>query len=203
MMAKLVITLNGVNIRDFELPEEAVTIGRRAANDIPLSDMTVSASHARIQAGRVEDLGSTNGTRVNGKTVASAVLTHGDVIGIGQHEMTYVDQRATDFESTVIITPQERADATTPMARLLVMTGPKAGECLRLEKNHTTLGKPGVQVAVIARRGGGHVLLPVSTGEGAGAARINGEEVGANSVPLQHGDTIEVAGAKVQFLTRD
>lgn len=202
-MAKLVITLNGVNIREFELPDKAVTIGRRASNDIPLSDMTVSATHARIETGQVKDLGSTNGTLLNGKRVGSAPLRHGDVIGIGQHEMTYVDPGTANFESTVIIAPGQTDDGSVAPARLLVMTGAKAGECLRLEKSHTTLGKPGVQVAVIARRGPDYVLLPLSAGGDVAPARVNGESVGANSIPLHHGDTIEVAGAKVQFLNRE
>jgi pSer/pThr/pTyr-binding forkhead associated (FHA) protein len=201
-MAKLVITLNGVNIREFELPDGPVTIGRRASNDIPLSDMTVSSTHARIEANEVKDLGSTNGTRLNGQRIANAPLRHGDVIGIGQHEMTYVDPAA-GFESTVIIAPAEADESSAAPARLLVMTGPKAGECLRLEKSHTTLGKPGVQVAVIARRGPDYVLLPLSAGDGAAPARVNGENIGASSVPLRHGDTIEVAGARVQFLNRE
>lgn len=202
-MAKLVITLNGVNIREFELPDGTVTIGRKASNDIPLSDMTVSGTHARIEASQVEDLGSTNGTRLNGKRIASARLRHGDVIGIGQHEMTYVDPAAVDFESTVIIAPAEETELSPAPARLLVMTGPKAGECVRLEKSHTTLGKPGVQVAVVARRGRSYVLLPLAAGGGSEAAQVNGTGVGASSVPLQHGDIIEVAGAKVQFLNRE
>jgi pSer/pThr/pTyr-binding forkhead associated (FHA) protein len=65
-----------------------VTIGRRTACEVALRDDSVSGRHARLRRRRgqweVEDLGSTNGTFVNGERVAGAVpLSPGDVIGVG------------------------------------------------------------------------------------------------------------------------
>lgn len=83
-----------------ELAAGAVTIGRAADNDIQLNDKVISAHHAKIitfyNASHIEDLGSTNGTFVNGKKVKKHVLQPGDVLNIGDYQlMVNVDTAAT------------------------------------------------------------------------------------------------------------
>ena len=80
------------------------------------------------------------------------------------------------------------------------MSGPKSGESIKLVKPYTTLGSPGVQVAVVARRGREYFLMPMSgTGDRGNPPKLNGQSIGANSQKLKEGDTIEVAGTKLQF----
>lgn len=112
-MAKLVLSLNGVVQGEYELTNERTTIGRKPENDIPIDNLAVSGKHALIitilDDSFLEDLGSTNGTYVNGKLIKKHALKDGDVIAIGKHELKYVNENATsdddEFEKTMIIKP--------------------------------------------------------------------------------------------------
>ena len=114
-MAKLVLSLNGVVQGEYELNQERVTIGRKAENEIPIDNLAVSGKHALIitilDDSFLEDLGSTNGTYVNGKLIKKHALKNGDVIAIGKHELKYVNDAVGDdydedeFEKTMIIKP--------------------------------------------------------------------------------------------------
>lgn len=112
-MAKLVLSLNGVVQGEYDLNKERLTIGRKPENDIPIDNLAVSGKHALIitilDDSFLEDLGSTNGTYVNGKLVKKHALKNGDVIAIGKHELKYVNEHATadddEFEKTMIIKP--------------------------------------------------------------------------------------------------
>ena len=112
-MAKLVLSLNGVVQGEYELDKERITVGRKPENDIPIDNLAVSGKHALIitilDDSFLEDLGSTNGTYVNGKLVKKHALKDGDVIAIGKHELKYVNENATsgddEFEKTMIIKP--------------------------------------------------------------------------------------------------
>ena len=113
-MAKLVLSLNGAIQGEFELDQERFTIGRKPENEIQIDNLAVSGKHAMIitilDDSFLEDLGSTNGTYVNGKLVKKHALKDGDVIAIGKHELKYVNENASDddddeFEKTMIIKP--------------------------------------------------------------------------------------------------
>ena len=112
-MAKLVLSLNGVVQGEYQLDKERLTIGRKADNDIPIDNLAVSGKHALVitilDDSFLEDLGSTNGSYVNGKLIKKHALKDGDVIAIGKHEMKYVNELATadddEFEKTMIIKP--------------------------------------------------------------------------------------------------
>jgi len=112
-MAKLVLSLNGVVQGEYELNQERITIGRKPENEIPIDNLAVSGKHALIitilDDSFLEDLGSTNGTYVNGKLIKKHALKNGDVIAIGKHELKYVNEHATsdddEFEKTMIIKP--------------------------------------------------------------------------------------------------
>ncbi len=112
-MAKLVLSMNGVVQGEYELNQERLTIGRKPDNDIPIDNLAVSGKHALVitilDDSFLEDLGSTNGSYVNGKLVKKHALKDGDVIAIGKHELKYVNEHATadddDFEKTMIIRP--------------------------------------------------------------------------------------------------
>jgi len=72
-MAKLIFSLDGAFLGDILLDKERMTIGRRPTNDIHIDNLAVSGEHAAISTigndSFLEDLGSTNGTLINGKTV--------------------------------------------------------------------------------------------------------------------------------------
>jgi pSer/pThr/pTyr-binding forkhead associated (FHA) protein len=171
----------------------------------------------------LEDLDSTNGTFVNGKLVKKHALKHGDVITIGKHELKYVNDEATtddqDFEKTMIIRPgmashaaaaakaeetappppagatSQIADGEMPLGKIQVLSGPGAGKELELKKALITLGRPGVQVAVITRRPQGYFITHV---EGKHPL-VNGDTIGAQAHALKDHDVVELAGVKMEF----
>ncbi len=105
--------MNGVVQGEHELNQERLTIGRKPDNDIQIDNLAVSGKHALVitilDDSFLEDLGSTNGTYVNGKLVKKHALKDGDVIAIGKHELKYMNELATEdddeFEKTMIIKP--------------------------------------------------------------------------------------------------
>ena len=206
-MPRVVLTHEGAVLKEYPLDKERTTIGRKPQNDIQLDDPTVSGQHAAImmlQNAYVEDLNSTNGVVLNGKKVTRRQLNHGDIIKIGRHELKFIDDNAEEFEHTVIIQPEGKASAAAVEPakhyQVKIMSGPKSGESIKLVKPYTTLGSPGVQVAVVARRGREYFLMPMSgTGDRGNPPKLNGQSIGANSQKLKEGDTIEVAGTKLQF----
>jgi pSer/pThr/pTyr-binding forkhead associated (FHA) protein len=244
-MAKLIMSLDNAVIREVPLDKERFTIGRKAHNDIQIDNLAVSGEHALIVTilndSFLEDLGSTNGTLVNGNPVKKHILQTNDVIEIGKYKLKFVSEAPTgsssvaDFEKTMVLrapmgkmpamTPggggfgdtQVRATQTTTqsqppapaptvpkqpekLAAVQILTGPSAGKELELIKNLTTLGKPGVQVAVITRRPHGYFITHV---EGANFPVINGKPLDAQAHQLNDHDVIELAGVKMEFFFKN
>ena len=92
--------------------------------------------------------------------------------------------------------PAETAGSSQATAVVQILNGPNAGKELELIKNLTTLGKPGVQVAVLARRPHGYFLTHV---EGVTFPVVNGESLGEQLRQLNDHDVIELAGVKMEF----
>ena len=94
-MARLVLSVDGVVLKEFTLAKERTTIGRKAVNDVQIEDTFLSGEHAVIvQVGNdciLEDLGSTNGTVVNGKPVKRHLLKSNEVIEFGDYKLNFVD----------------------------------------------------------------------------------------------------------------
>ncbi len=202
-MAKLVISINGNTIQEYKLEQERVTIGRNSINDLVLSEPVVSGEHAALQrsasGATISDLGSTNGTFVNGEQIKKISLYHNDVIAIGNHELRYVDKAVQDFASTVIL-QQESEKAAVQQAALMILNGPRAGERMPITKERTTLGKPGTQVAVILQQGSEYQLLPVALSGEEITTRLNGELLGDEAQLLSFGDEIEIADVQLAFV---
>jgi pSer/pThr/pTyr-binding forkhead associated (FHA) protein len=111
-MAKLVLSFNGTTVREYELDQEIMTIGRKTDNDIQIDNLAVSGNHAKILTilndSFIEDLSSTNGTFINGQKINKHALQNGEVMLIGKHELTYINESANagdQFEKTMIIRP--------------------------------------------------------------------------------------------------
>lgn len=277
-MAKLILTLDGVVLKEYALTKERTTIGRKAHNDVQIDNLAVSGEHAAIVTilndSFLEDLGSTNGTLVNGQPIKKHFLQNGDLVEIGKYKLKYVNDQgaagtsAADFEKTMVLraTPrpaeprptdtqsggvrtdvrpahvdtqfngagqpaparpsppmppsqtmppqhQTQSPAVGPMTTLTgpgggahaaggqqgviqLLSGPNAGRELALVKALTTLGKPGVQVAVIAKRPQGYFLTHV---EGANFPVVNGRTLDSQAHLLNDHDIVELAGVKMEF----
>jgi len=205
-MPKLILTHDGAVIKEFLLDEERITIGRKPSNAIHLDDPTISGEHAAIlmlQHAYVEDLKSTNGTCLNGKPVTKRQLIHGDIIKIGRHEFKFIDDSLNQFDRTVMISPaatkKETVDEVTKKYQVSIISGPKSGEVIVLNKPYTTLGSPGGQVAVIAKRGSKFFLMPMSGTVNAKPPLLNNNAIGVKSELLTSGDVIEVSGTQLKF----
>ena len=113
-MSKLVLLLADGTTLDIPLDRERLTIGRRTDNDLYLPNLAVSGEHAAVitilSDSFLEDVGSTNGTLVNGKPITRHFLRNRDQIDIGRHRLIYcVDDNAV-VEGEVASVPDYDAD---------------------------------------------------------------------------------------------
>ncbi len=216
-MGKLVVSLDGVVIKEVQITKDKTTLGRRPYNDIVIDNLAVSGEHAVLQmVGAdvfIEDLNSTNGTYINGKAIKKQLLTHNDTVEIGKYKIKYLVDEGSDYEKTMIMRPGAVPPAFTPPsppsgagaaaaiqpAVIKVLNGAAAGREVALTKVVTTVGKPGVQVASITKRPNGYAFAHV---EGASRPSVNGVPLVGDSVPLRNGDVIELAGTQMQFIHR-
>jgi pSer/pThr/pTyr-binding forkhead associated (FHA) protein len=245
MAGKLVLSLDGATLGEYFLSKERVLIGRKPHNDIQIDNLAVSSEHAAVitilSDSFMEDLGSTNGTLVNGQMVKKHFLQNGDVIELGKHRLKYLNDTpsattAEDFEKTMVMRrpspvaaavvaeakpvggdtlvgkqnftgtatsrPVNLAAAPAPAAAVAtnasiqILNGGNAGRVMELTKTLTTLGKPGVQVAVITKRPSSYFITHV---EGATYPVLNGVNLSAQAQPLADHDIIEIAGIKMEF----
>ncbi|HXM81099.1 MAG TPA: FHA domain-containing protein [Burkholderiales bacterium] len=260
-MAKLILSMDGLVLKEISLTKERTTIGRKPHNDIQIDNLAVSGEHAVIVTilndSFLEDLGSTNGTVVNGNPIKKHFLQNNDVIELGKYKLKFVGEPApvagaekADFEKTMVLRPaamkaaaeqaramsggsapqvagaaratasqQAAASATAagiadkdakpaappaakpaqPLGSIQLLSGSNAGKELELSKPLTTLGKPGVGVAVLTRRPQGYFITHV---EGANRPTVNGQQIGAAPHALKDHDVIELAGVKMEFFLK-
>ena len=225
-MARLILSMDGLVLKEIPLNKERISIGRKPHNDIQIDNLAISGDHAVIvtilDSSFLEDLGSTNGTTVNGQAVTKYVLKNNDVIELGKYRIKYLAEtavsnvfdgvRTSGLSSSAIqagrfsqtqttISRPPAADAEQlPLVSVRLYNGPTAGKVLDLVKMATTLGKPGVQVAVVTRRQEGVFLTAI---EGANKPTVNGQAIGNVAFALQDGDVIEVAGVRMEVLVRN
>ena len=286
-MAKLILSMDGLVLKEIPLAKERTTIGRKPHNDIQIDNLAVSGEHAVIVTilndSFLEDLGSTNGTVVNGNAIKKHFLQNNDIIELGKYKLKFVGEAAAaagaapagekaDFEKTMVLRPSQMkaaadqakamaaaagggvagaqaaavaqraaavqavgatataagiadkdaaakpaaapapaagapasATATSPakpgqpMGAIQLLSGGNAGKELELNKPLTTLGKPGVQVAVLTRRPQGYFITHV---EGSSRPAVNGQQIGAAPHALKDHDVIELAGVKMEFFIK-
>ena len=204
-MPKMIVSIDGVVIKEVQLTKDRTTLGRRPYNDIVIDNLAVSGEHAVMQMSGadvfLEDLNSTNGTYVNGKAIKKQQLQNGDTVEIGKYKIKFVHDGASgNHEKTMVINSGAvEAAQVAGNAAIKVMSGAAAGREVPLVKVVTSIGTPGVAVAAITRRPHGYVVALV---EGAVKPTVNGEALGTDAVNLKHGDLIELAGTQMQFIQK-
>jgi pSer/pThr/pTyr-binding forkhead associated (FHA) protein len=108
-MGKLVVSLDGVVIKEVQITKDKTTLGRRPYNDIVIDNLAVSGEHAVLQmVGAdvfIEDLNSTNGTYINGKAIKKQLLTHNDTVEIGKYKIKFLVDESGEYEKTMIMRP--------------------------------------------------------------------------------------------------
>ena len=234
-MAKLILSMDGLVLKEITLTKERMTIGRRPTNDIQIDNLAISGEHAAVVTilndSFLEDLNSTNGTLVNSQPIKKHFLKNGDIVELGKYKLKYITEQAQqadpDYEKTMVLRPNMlKPQAPTPPASpqsagefaaqrpqtppippvapqalgaIQILNGANAGRELELTKTLTTLGKPGVQVAVIARRPQGYFVTHV---EGEKFPALNGQSLDSQAHPLKDHDVIEIAGIKMEFFLK-
>ena len=190
-MAKVVVVFNGQVQKEVSIDRARLNIGRRPGNDLVLDHLAVSGRHAAIdttsEGTYVLDLGSTNGTSVNGQPIKKHLLQHDDVIELGKYQLKFVVE---------VDNYQVSPDETLKVGKIKVLNGSNAGKEMILSKPVTTLGSPGILVVSIAREGN---RFKISFVEGKVFPKINGETTDARPRILVHGDEIDLSGTKMEF----
>ena len=230
-MAKLVVSLDGVVIKEVQVTKDKTTLGRRPYNDIVIDNLAVSGEHAVLQmVGQdvfIEDLNSTNGTYINGRAVKKQLLQHNDTVEIGKYKIKYLVEDAQDYEKTMVLKP----GATPPPA---AAAGPRSGmggfSNTVAASSFGGLGVGGGAAASIkvlsgAAAGREVALTKVVTTvgkpgvqvasitkrpggyvfahvEGSTRPTVNGNPLSGEPVHLKDGDVIELAGTQMQFIHR-
>ncbi|MBL8436849.1 MAG: FHA domain-containing protein [Zoogloeaceae bacterium] len=223
-MSKLILSMDGLVLKEIPLEKERITIGRKPHNDIQIDNLAISGDHAAITTilddAFLEDRNSTNGTYVNGHPIKRCALRHNDLIELGKYRLKYLaDRDLTAGES--LPSPEDRANtrnstdtavqapstdsvgtATLPKSEeglIRILSGRNCGRELPLVKSQTTLGKPGGEVAIILRNSNGYF---VSQADGAAPPTLNGVPLGGKIKRLCNHDLLEVAGVKMEFLMK-
>jgi pSer/pThr/pTyr-binding forkhead associated (FHA) protein len=134
-MARLILSLDGQVMAEYNMNKERYTIGRLADNDIRIDNPAVSGHHSLIinilNDSFLEDLNSTNGTYVNGKLIKKHALQHGDVVTVGHHQLRFVDTQGAEdepdeFEKTMVITPGSAVAAAAAKKASAIVPPPPA-----------------------------------------------------------------------------
>lgn len=224
-MDKLLILLKGEVVDELVLDKGKLVLGRESSCDLQLDDSSVSRRHVkltRIMSGYLlEDLGSTNGTSVNGKPVRKQMLKQGDILKIGKFRLPYVSGEAgSETEAEVLdkarqepeesegaVPVEEPASSTRPppatkkrgisgKATLNFVAGPEEGRVEELQKGLFTIGRPGEGVGTVACRSQGFFLLHLGGGM---HPMVNGTKVESGGALLNDGDLIEVGKHRVRI----
>jgi hypothetical protein len=209
-MATLILSMDGLVLKEISLDKHRITIGRKSHNDVQIENPAISGEHAAIVTilndSFLEDLDSTNGTMVNGRRVQKHALRHNDIIEMGKYRLKYLNDPTPDGENEKIAVPPpedtglvlsapDALPAPVSNAILYVLNGTMIGHEMVLSKDETTLGKPGVQIAKVIRQPQGYSIVRV---EG-DAPSVNGQPINAPCRLLKEHDEIEVVGVKMMF----
>ena len=201
-MAKIVVTMNGVVQQEIFMLKSRLTIGRRPGNDLVLDHLTISGQHAAIDTSPngvfVLDLGSTNGTLVNGQPITKHMLQNDDVIDLGKYKIKFMaDSKKVSAEAvTQVPIPVIALPEIKMAAKIKVLNGINAGREISLNRAVTTLGTPAILVVSITRNLSDFLITHI---EGASLPRINNRSMTKKFQKLNNGDVIDLVGTKMTF----
>jgi pSer/pThr/pTyr-binding forkhead associated (FHA) protein len=208
--------------QEYMLAKANVSLGRANTNDIILNDVRISRGHARLECSEkgvsITDMGSSNGTRVNGVRIERASLNPGDTISLGSQQLKFqIGDPSEDLGMTMIDT-QVQLDQTinqeflpvkineTSNPSLVVFTGDKTWRIDLDDLDHATIGRdescvvsieaPNVsrQHAEVQRKGDAFVLQDLGSANG---TVVRGKKIQQHI--LSDGDVFRVGPAQIIF----
>ena len=227
-MPKMIVSIDGVVIKEVQLTKDRTSLGRRPYNDIVIDNLAVSGEHAVLQMSGnevyLEDLNSTNGTYVNGKAVKKQLLQNNDTVEIGKYKIKYVNEaESAGFEKTMVVkagsaglvppnagyTPSGQGGLGNQATQAAELGGPVQSAAIKVLSG-AAAGREVTLVKVVTTIGKPGVAVAAITKrphgfvvahvEGADKPKLNGIHVGAEPVTLKHGDLLELAGTQMQFV---
>ena len=175
-MARLILSLGGQVLAEFNMTKERYTIGRLPDNDVRIDNPAVSGHHSLIinilNDSFLEDLSSTNGTYVNGKLIKKHALQHGDVVTVGHHQLRFVE------------TVAEEEEQNDEFARTMI-----------IDSSQAAVQQAAAETAAEADVAATHTGTATVTGETTTAPTVSSERSGATATGYR-----QVPIAKVQVL---
>jgi pSer/pThr/pTyr-binding forkhead associated (FHA) protein len=233
-MAKVILKFKEAVLQEIPLEKEKMTIGRKSDNDIPVDNMSVSGLHAQIlregSSFFIEDLGSLNGTFVNGRKVTKNELFKGDSILVGLHTLEFISEkvrpaeekkafsvRGHSMDETVVIDPKDHKriidaqdkDKPEPLGGFFVLEGSTDQRNYEFKERVSGIGKESGSAIRLKGFFAPKVAALVNrrregyfiTPSGDKPLKINGREMNRR-YDLKDGDIVEVAGLKLQFYVK-
>src|SRR5438105_4246337 len=229
-MPKMIVSIDGVVIKEVQLTKDRTTLGRRPYNDIVIDNLAVSGEHAVLamsgQEVYLEDLNSTNGTYINGKAVKKQLLANNDTVEIGKYKIKFIHEQAAGFggaEKTVILKPGAILPPIKPPAAPAVAGAPAAPAAA--DAQAADLGQLNASIKVLSCAAAGRQVplvkvvttigkpgvavaaitkrphgFVVAHVEGSNKPTLNGSAIGAEPGTLKNGDMLELAGTQMQFV---
>lgn len=222
-MSKLTLSFKGKLLKYFPLSEGETIIGSDPSCSVFVDSLAIQARHASLilsgETAVLRDLDTPDGTYVNGARISGDHnLKSGDDIRVGKHNLTVTLEPAIasdDEPEEIILAPvpleeempeapaeTQGADAEQETihaprhAFLQILNGQNMGKTISLKRNLMNLGKPGVQLAVIAHRNDGFFLSHL---EGDTPTRVGDTAIGDKAWPLHDGDIIQIGNVRMQF----
>jgi hypothetical protein len=203
-MAKLTLTFRGKSLQAITLRPGEIGIGRDPSNILHIDSLAVAPQHAIIEStdeqNTIREVDNEFPVFVNDKKIAEHVLSHGDRITVGKHEIFYTkdevfrSDRQADFESEPEVWTD--ADAKFFDGSLQVLNGRQIGLVIPLKKSLVRLGKEGSGVVIIAKRRSGYYISPLADGT---SLMVNDKPVKDQAVLLNDGDIVKVNESLMQF----
>lgn len=131
-MAKLILSMDGLVLKEIPLTKERTSIGRKPHNDIQIDNLAISGEHAVIVTilndAFLEDLNSTNGTYVNSQPIKKHVLKDNDVVELGKYRLKFIKDvpdfsAGSTFEKAFIAPTEAATLGAAPRAHTDTMVG--------------------------------------------------------------------------------
>lgn len=227
-MAKLVIFLDDKVLKEVVLSKDRITLGRRPHNDVVIDNLAVSGEHAvLLREGEgyvVQDLGSTNGSYINGKPIKRSVFNEGDSLDIGKYTLRLLlDSRQSAFTGSRFgnsrFGPTGFGNSGAGASGFRSSRGGDTTSSFSQTQHHDASSLPQFKIRVVSGSAAGTELVlskpqttfgqhgvmvvniqrnprgyELSQVEGEQRVRINGAALGLVPAVLASGDVIELAG---------
>ena len=232
MTAKLILSMDGLVLKEVPITKERMTIGRKPHNDIQIDNLAISGEHAAIMTilddSFLEDLNSTNGTIVNGQQIKKHFLQNNDVVEMGKYKLKFLCEKPLpadnpDFEKTMVIRSGAIKPSdfiTPPMPDIPDFSAPKSAPAPQASEMLGALkilsgGNAGKVVELtkslttLGKPGAQVAVITrrpqgyfVTHVEGAQFPVLNGKTLDAQPHPLADHDVLDIAGVKMEFFIK-